>query len=91
MSDSRIFWQARRHLLVVARRTGLDSLDNVQKEHLSVLRHMHSLGEKWAVNSLKEDPSLSFRIGYHLVLPAFLQDSLRLAAFSVNFVLKLVR
>ncbi|CAM6129922.1 unnamed protein product [Calypogeia fissa] len=59
--------KAKRHVLVVARRPGLDSLENVQREHLPVLRHMHSLGEEWAARFLQEDPSLICRVGYHSI------------------------
>jgi hypothetical protein len=54
-------------LLVVARRDGLDSIDDVRAEHLPLLKHLHSLGEAWARSYLKEDAMLVFRLGYHSV------------------------
>ncbi|CAM6068853.1 unnamed protein product [Sphagnum tenellum] len=59
--------KAQKHLLVIARRDGLDSIEDVCIEHLPVLQHLHSLGETWATSLLKEDPSLVFRLGYHWV------------------------
>lgn len=61
--------QAKRHVLVVSRKDGLDSLADVKKEHLPLLRRMHSAGVKWAQKFLEEDSSLVFRLGYHSVLP----------------------
>jgi aprataxin len=60
--------QAKKHVLVICRRDGLDSLADVKKEHLSLLRSMHSVGVKWAQKFLEEDASLTFRLGYHSVL-----------------------
>lgn len=51
----------------MARRDGLDSIDDVRAEHLPLLKHLHSLGEAWARSYLKEDPMLVFRLGYHSV------------------------
>lgn len=59
--------QAKRHVLVVSRTDGLDSLTDVKSEHLPLLRKMHSAGVKWAQKFLGEDPSLVFRLGYHSV------------------------
>ncbi|CAM6008442.1 unnamed protein product [Sphagnum balticum] len=59
--------KGQKHLLVIARRDGLDSIEDVCIEHLPVLQHLHSLGETWATSLLKEDPSLVFRLGYHWV------------------------
>ncbi|KAH9310082.1 hypothetical protein KI387_037993, partial [Taxus chinensis] len=61
-----LYPKAKRHVLVVSRLPGLDSLADVQKEHLPVLREVHSMGEKWAASFLQEDPTLIFRLGYHL-------------------------
>lgn len=52
---------------MVARRDGLDSIDDVRAEHLPLLKHLHSLGEAWARSYLKEDAMLVFRLGYHSV------------------------
>lgn len=59
--------QAKRHILVISRMDGLDSLADVKKEHLPLLRSMHSAGVKWAQKFLQEDASLEFRLGYHSV------------------------
>ncbi|XP_058075067.1 transcription factor bHLH140 isoform X2 [Magnolia sinica] len=60
-----LYPKAKRHLLVLARRNGLDRLADVQKEHLQLLRTMHSVGLKWAEKFLVDDASLIFRLGYH--------------------------
>jgi aprataxin len=59
--------QAKKHVLVVSRMNGLDSLADVTKEHLPLLRMTHSTGVKWAQKFLEEDTSLVFRLGYHSV------------------------
>lgn len=59
--------QAQKHLLVLARVEGLDSLEDVKKEHLTLLKTMHSVGLKWAEKLLCENNSLTFRLGYHSV------------------------
>ncbi|KAG6521508.1 transcription factor bHLH140-like [Zingiber officinale] len=59
--------KAKKHVLVVSRLQGLDSLSDVRKEHLSLLKTMHSAGLKWTRMFLKEDASLMFRLGYHVV------------------------
>jgi hypothetical protein len=60
--------QAKKHVLVISRTDCLDSLADVKKEHLSLLRSMHSVGLKWAQKFLEEDASLTLRLGYHSVL-----------------------
>lgn len=59
--------QAQRHILVLARANGLDSIANVHSKHLSLLTLMHSVGLKWTEKFLDENGSLSFRLGYHSV------------------------
>lgn len=59
--------QAKRHILVISRMDGLDSLADVKKEHLPLLRRMHLAGVKWAQKFLEEDAALEFRLGYHSV------------------------
>ncbi|XP_057983751.1 transcription factor bHLH140 isoform X3 [Malania oleifera] len=61
-----LFPKAQWHLLVLARFKGLDCLADVQKEHLSLLKTMHTVGLKWAEKFLSEDSSCAFRLGYHL-------------------------
>ncbi|MCL7023771.1 hypothetical protein MKW94_008443, partial [Papaver nudicaule] len=56
---------AQRHLLVVARKDGLDRLTDVRAEHLPLLRKMHDVGVKWATKLISDEPSLVFRLGYH--------------------------
>lgn len=60
-----LYPKAKKHVLVVARQKGLDSLADVQKEHLSILETINSVGLKWAEKFLCEEASLVFRIGYH--------------------------
>lgn len=62
-----LYPKAKKHVLVLARLDGLDSLADVQKEHIPLLRHIHSIGEKWASSFLQEDPSMIIRLGYHSV------------------------
>ncbi|WOL06874.1 hypothetical protein Cni_G15608 [Canna indica] len=59
--------KAKKHILVVSRLQGFDCLADVQQEHLSLLKKMHSAGAKWADRFLREDSSLIFRLGYHSV------------------------
>ncbi|KAL6901901.1 hypothetical protein ACP4OV_004777 [Aristida adscensionis] len=62
-----LYPKAKRHVLVISRIDGLDSLAEVKTEHLAVLRMMHSTGMKWAQKFMEEDTSLVFRLGYHSV------------------------
>lgn len=59
--------QAQKHLLVIARVDGLDSIADVHHEHVSLLKKMHDVGMKWAEKFLHENKSLLFRLGYHSV------------------------
>lgn len=54
-------------MLVVSRLEGLDCLADARKEHLALLKKMHSTGLKWAEEFINEDSSLIFRLGYHSV------------------------
>ncbi|KAL5209444.1 hypothetical protein ABZP36_005067 [Zizania latifolia] len=78
-----LYPKARKHVLVVSRMDGLDSLADVNKEHLSLLRRMHSAGVKWAQKFLEEDPSLVFRLGYHSV-PSMRQLHLHIISQDFN-------
>ncbi|OAY74302.1 Transcription factor bHLH140 [Ananas comosus] len=62
-----LYPKAKKHVLVLSRLDGLDSLEDAKKEHLPLLRSMHSAGVKWVQKFLSEDSSLSFRLGYHSV------------------------
>lgn len=62
-----LYPKAQKHLLVLARVEGLDRLEDVQKEHLILLKTIHSVGLKWAEKFLSENNSLTFRLGYHSV------------------------
>ncbi|KAJ8551045.1 hypothetical protein K7X08_000415 [Anisodus acutangulus] len=62
-----LYPKAQKHLIVLARVEGLDRLADVQKEHMSLLKTMHSVGLKWAEKFLSENNSLIFRLGYHSV------------------------
>ncbi|XVF55062.1 hypothetical protein PTKIN_Ptkin06aG0006600 [Pterospermum kingtungense] len=57
--------KAKRHLLVLARLEGLDSLADVRKKHLLLLLEMYEVGLKWVNRFMCEDASLVFRLGYH--------------------------
>ncbi|KAJ4845470.1 hypothetical protein Tsubulata_033911 [Turnera subulata] len=63
-----LYAKAQKHLLVLARHEGLDSLADVHEEHLELLMTMHTVGKKWAEKFLPEDSSLVFRLGYHSVI-----------------------
>ncbi|ONL96967.1 Transcription factor bHLH140 [Zea mays] len=75
--------KAKRHVLVIARMDGLDSLADVKKEHLPLLRRMHSAGVKWAHKFLEEDAALEFRLGYHSV-PSMRQLHLHIISQDFN-------
>ncbi|KAG5584760.1 hypothetical protein H5410_045194 [Solanum commersonii] len=60
-----LYPKGQKHLLVLARVKGLDRLEDVKKEHLTLLKTMHSVGLKWAEKLLSENNSLTFRLGYH--------------------------
>ncbi|WMV45028.1 hypothetical protein MTR67_038413 [Solanum verrucosum] len=62
-----LYPKAQKHVLVLARVEGLDRLEDVKKEHLTLLKTMHSVGLKWAEKLLSENNSLTFRLGYHSV------------------------
>ncbi|KAL6574576.1 hypothetical protein OROMI_011861 [Orobanche minor] len=59
--------KAQRHVLVLARADGLDSIADVRTEHVSLLKTMHDVGLKWAEKFIDENKSLLFRLGYHSV------------------------
>lgn len=59
--------QAQRHLLVVARADGLDSIASVCERHIPLLKTMHAVGLEWAEKFIREDKSMPFRLGYHSV------------------------
>lgn len=65
------FFQAQRHVLVVARYKNLDWLEDVRKEHLPLLKAMHTVALRWIEKFLSEDSSLMFRLGYHSVWGIF--------------------
>ncbi|KAF3778919.1 Transcription factor [Nymphaea thermarum] len=62
-----LYPKAKKHLLIVARLHGLDSLADVRKEHIQLLKEMQSVGLRWAKKFTSEDPSTGFRLGYHSV------------------------
>ncbi|KAM0830256.1 hypothetical protein ACQ4PT_066325 [Festuca glaucescens] len=78
-----LYPKAKKHVLVISRRDGLDSLADVNKEHLPLLRSMHSVGVKWAQKFLEEDASLTFRLGYHSV-PSMRQLHLHVISQDFN-------
>ncbi|OVA02743.1 Histidine triad (HIT) protein [Macleaya cordata] len=60
-----LYPKAQKHLLILARKDGLDRLADVREEHLPLLRTMHAVGVKWAKKLLSDETSLVFRLGYH--------------------------
>uniref|UniRef100_A0A0D9VSX0 Macro domain-containing protein n=1 Tax=Leersia perrieri TaxID=77586 RepID=A0A0D9VSX0_9ORYZ len=75
-----LYPKAKKHVLVVSRQDGLDSLADVKKEHLPLLRRMHSAGVKWAQKFLEEDSSLvpSMRqLHLHIISQDFNSASLK--------------
>ncbi|KAJ4764212.1 Transcription factor bHLH140 [Rhynchospora pubera] len=62
-----LYPKARKHVLVLSRLNGLDCLEDAKREHLPILKSMHSAGVKWVKKFLSEDPSPHFRLGYHSV------------------------
>lgn len=78
-----LYPKAKKHVLVISRTDGLDSLADVNKEHLSLLRSMHSVGVKWAQKFVEEDASLIFRLGYHSV-PSMRQLHLHVISQDFN-------
>ncbi|PIN19858.1 Polynucleotide kinase 3' phosphatase [Handroanthus impetiginosus] len=75
--------KARQHLLVLARVDGLDSIADVSREHISLLKTMHAVGLKWVDKFLSEDKSLLFRLGYHSV-PSMRQLHLHVISQDFN-------
>uniref|UniRef100_A0A453IAV5 Macro domain-containing protein n=1 Tax=Aegilops tauschii subsp. strangulata TaxID=200361 RepID=A0A453IAV5_AEGTS len=78
-----LYPKAKRHVLVISRTDGLDSLADVKKAHLPLLRSLHSAGLKWAHKFLEEDASLKFRLGYHSV-PSMRQLHLHVISQDFN-------
>ncbi|KAL5740355.1 hypothetical protein ACOSQ2_029535 [Xanthoceras sorbifolium] len=78
-----LYPKAQKHLLVLTRCDGLDRLADVRKEHLQLLKKMHTVGIKWAEKFLDEDASLVFRLGYHSV-PSMRQLHLHLISQDFN-------
>ncbi|KAG8377052.1 hypothetical protein BUALT_Bualt09G0127900 [Buddleja alternifolia] len=64
---SNVVLEAQVHLLVLARADGLDSIADVRREHIPLLKTMHAVGLKWAEKLINENGSLLFRLGYHSV------------------------
>lgn len=60
-----LYPKAKKHILVISRLPGLDSLVDIQRENLPILKKMHDVGLKWAEKFCCHDPSLVFRLGYH--------------------------
>ncbi|KAJ6819416.1 putative receptor-like protein kinase [Iris pallida] len=62
-----LYPKAKKHILVLSRFPGLDSLADVRREHLPQLKEMHAVGLKWIEKFQNDDASLIFRLGYHSV------------------------
>ncbi|XP_024536868.1 transcription factor bHLH140 isoform X2 [Selaginella moellendorffii] len=78
-----LYAKAKKHLLVVSRKAGLDSIADVTNEHLPLLREMHAVGERWAKKLVEEDNTLVFRLGYHSV-PSMRQVHLHVISQDFN-------
>lgn len=63
--------QAKKHVLILAKLYGLDRLSDVRREHLPLVKKMHSAGLRLVGNFLKGDTTLIFRMGYHMVILKF--------------------
>ncbi|MCO5610252.1 hypothetical protein L7F22_064488 [Adiantum nelumboides] len=59
------FPKGRKHLLVVSRQDGLDSLEDLNRSHIPLLKNLQALGVARVQIFLEEDQSLVFRLGYH--------------------------
>lgn len=60
--------QARHHLLVLARKGGLDGILDAREEHLPLLLHMEGVGQRLAAQlRQREAEPLRFRFGFHQV------------------------
>ncbi|KAK1312410.1 hypothetical protein QJS10_CPA07g01152 [Acorus calamus] len=59
--------KAKKHILILSRLNGLDQLRDVRKEHLHLMKKMHSIGLEWAKKFIIDDNSMVFRLGYHSV------------------------
>ncbi|KAJ4979484.1 hypothetical protein NE237_010264 [Protea cynaroides] len=75
--------KAQKHLLVLARMDGFDSLVNVGAEHLQLLKTMQAVGLKWVQSFLSDDASLVFRLGYHSA-PSMRQLHLHVISLDFN-------
>ncbi|KAJ0979378.1 hypothetical protein J5N97_014852 [Dioscorea zingiberensis] len=62
-----LYPKARKHLLVLSRASGLDTLADARREHLPLLKAMHSAGLKLAEKLYTDDAFMMFRLGYHSV------------------------
>ncbi|KAK8928562.1 Transcription factor bHLH140 [Platanthera zijinensis] len=60
-----LYPKAKKHILVTSRLPGVDSLSDIRRENLPILKKMHDVGLKWAEKFCSHDPSLVFRLGYH--------------------------
>ncbi|XP_072996048.1 transcription factor bHLH140 [Typha latifolia] len=78
-----LYPKAKKHILVLSRLHGLDSIADAKKEHVPLLRRMHSAGVRWAQKFLSEDASLIFRLGYHSV-PSMRQLHLHVISQDFN-------
>ncbi|XP_057862427.2 transcription factor bHLH140 [Cryptomeria japonica] len=62
-----LYPKGKKHVLVISRMNGLNSLEDAGKEHLQHLQNIHNLGQEWVAKFLNEDQSMIFRLGYHSV------------------------
>ncbi|KAK8960110.1 Transcription factor bHLH140 [Platanthera guangdongensis] len=62
-----LYPKAKKHILVISRLPRVDSLADIRRENLPILKKMHDVGLKWAEKFCSHDPSLVFRLGYHSI------------------------
>ncbi|XP_043725001.1 transcription factor bHLH140 isoform X2 [Telopea speciosissima] len=78
-----LYPKAQKHLLMLTRMDGLDSLADVGTEQLQLLKTMHAMGLKWVQSFLCNDASLVFRLGYHSA-PSMRQLHLHVISLDFN-------
>jgi len=64
-----LFPKSQQHLLILPKKLKIDSIRELKKEHLSLLKLMHTRAE-WVAESLKKQSNskdMNFRLGYHSI------------------------
>lgn len=61
------FPKARYHFLVVPRKQYINSVKELTREHLDLVKHIHTIAENLIARVQKKEPDTKFRCGYHAV------------------------